>query len=534
MGTTAIEILQAIECSMQDGPKTKKNWPWERKAKPEVEVTDELVLSLSECDAAWILPRIYPLLWAGAASRYPALAQVFMQHATALPIDAWLHVDDVVRADYRYCYTKPHDALLADMGAHAAAALAALSHPSGHIREKAVPHAKQLPALLRSCLLLIRVNDWSQQVSKRAALHVMPALCELNAHERMLALPSVHRLLACWRHKEHAAIEVWMECLTNSFDDAAWIAAWSGCSGRKKRVYLDALKGRGNMPSEVIRHALMRSNDRAALMWFVRVVLPALDALDRQKYEAALDHARSVPVRREWLQYLVDTDPQKVIPKLKVALLDRSRSLRQFARFYLQRYEATDFQRYYAAKLEAEPDHEIALLGLAEVSPALAHEAALLRLDSPNHRVRKAALLSLKEDALIDLVGYLLEQAVSGLPGVAKAARLRLGEMKAGLGVVVLALRKEGWVAQPALLTFLLALSLSFQKWDALEFIMLHAGDEEQRLPVERALREWRQKENRSFVSLSAARKTKLLMRLEQSGFSAYIKESLKWNLERA
>jgi hypothetical protein len=223
-----------------------------------------------------------------------------------------------------------------------------------------------------------------------------------------------------------------------------------------------------------------------------------------------------------------------VVAELVEALTDRSRSLRHFARFHLARLSPMDFEAHYESALASPVVEPWALRGHAEVSPSAGHREALARLGSGSSSVRKAAIECLDSEILGSFLDHLLNELAAGHPGPAKAARKRLGEIIQLLGCNLAEDSSVFSKLTADVQAYLVRISPGFSKWQALDFLLVQAGDRGLSAMREEALRIWLRREGRSFVKLPAARKSKLLAILPQCRLPESLKERIRFLLERA
>lgn len=478
------------------------------------EVVEVACKELAGGNPAELLPVLAPFVWSGHQMIQRSVSAIFLELALKVPPRAWPRIDE----EFRIWGRLPRGEGC-DFDQDPAKIITGACHPVGFVRERAVKQFGLLPPLIASCLLLVRVNDWVLPIRERARNAFAPSLGLLNGDQKLGILPLIERLRHCGRHQPGPLAEQWKELLGGTLDEDEWLRAWQQCPQREKRNYVDLIKISGRLPNPLTQNAILRSNDRFALLWFIRDVLPRLDESQRLAADKLLSQSRAVPVRREWITSLIENSPGEAAERLKALLLDASASLRSFARFYLSRLESMDFTEHYSLLLK-DPRHEaVALSGLAEVAPALAHTEAIPRLQSPVPAIRKAAILALSEDSLSGLIDWLFEQAQTAMPGVAKAARKRLSQI-AALGPH-LTMHPEQFLAfRPSLQVFLVRLSPRFGKWDALEFLLRCSSMTSLQDVTYESLHRWNAKSNRSFIQLSSAKRAKLISLAEEATIS--------------
>jgi hypothetical protein len=271
-----------------------------------------------------------------------------------------------------------------------------------------------------------------------------------------------------------------------------------------------------------------------ALLWYLSGILPKLEGIERDEAASAISRSKAVPVRRAWLGHLIASRPEDAIPVLAEALTDRSRSLRHFARYYLERLAPRDFADHYRNALGNPGLEAVALRGLTEVAPSEGHQESVHRLSSSEPAVRKAAVESLDPDLLDDHLARLLELSCESVPGASTAARRRLVEVAPALGDYLLANRQLAADLPSHLQIQVTRLSPFFSKWQGLEFLLMSAMTTETRDEALEVVNVWRRREGRSFVSLKEAHKKRLFGLLIEADLPGDLSAGLQFTLRKA
>ena len=400
---------------------------------------DEAIRILASANPVEVIPEIASFCWRRPASLEMPLSELILALASRLPAGSWPRVDEEVRRRLGV-FGQQTDFPFADPGLIVLGA----SHPSGWVREKAVRLVDILPEEIAVRLLLIRINDWAKPVRHHTERLLSPMLGKLDPDQKMALVPLVDRLRHCGRHGNSKTVVAWRISLITPFDEEEWLKSWLRSEGQDRRVYLELLKQTGTIPGPAVRQALLKSNDRMALLWYLKDILPRLEENDRQEATEMISRSRAVPVRREWLGRLVEINRTKAVPLLMEALTDRSSSLRHFARFHLRRLTPLlDFAAHYRSALKNPSLEAIALRSLMDVSWVNAFQEAVHRLSSPDSKVRKAAVESLPSFQLAEHLERLLEIASEGEPCPSKSARRRLVEIAPELGAHLLATLRQ-------------------------------------------------------------------------------------------
>jgi len=484
---------------------------------------------LASANPAEAIPELASLCWRSPANLRTPLSGLIVTLAGRLPPSVWPRVDEEIRhrlTAFSHQTVLPFaDAGLIVLGA---------CHPSGWIRDKAVRLVGILPGETAVRLLLVRINDWAGPVRYRAELLLSPILAKLGPDQKMALVPLVDRLRYCGRHGNSETVKALRTSLVTPFDEDEWLKSWLRSDGQIRRIYLEVLKQTGTTPGPAVRRALMKSNDRMALLWYLREILPRLHGSDRHEATRMISRSRAVPVRREWLGRLVEFEPAGAVPLLMEALTDRSRSLRHFARFHLSRLAPIDFTAHYRSALDSTRIEAEALRGLTEVSPAEGCQEAVRRLSSPDSKVRKAAVESLPTDRLGEHLERLLEIAAGSESGPSKSARRRLVEIAPELGAHLVGNPQVMATSPDGLRLQFIRLAPFFRKWQGLEYLLLQLLHDEAREEKLEALRVWRVREGRSFIPLKDAARRRLLNLLEELDLDERLGEALRFTLERA
>ena len=490
---------------------------------------DEAIRILASADPTTALPELATFCWRRPVGLEKPLSDLVVTLARRMPAGAWPRVEMDIR--HRLMpFAHQRELPFADPGR----IVLATCHPSGWVREEAVHLVEVLPEEIATSLLLVRINDWARPVRHRAELLLSPMLAKLDPDQKMALVPLVDRLRYCGRYGNSKAVKAWRLSLITPFDENEWLKSWLQSDGQDRRIYLELLKQTGIVPGPSVRRALMRSNDRMALLWYLKEILPRLEGDDRSEATRMISRSRAVPVRREWLGHLVEIDPEKAVTLLMEALTDHSRSLRHFARFHLARMASIDFAAHYRSALASPGLEAVALRGLTEVSPTEGYHEAVLRLSSLDPKVCKAAVESLPSERLGEHLDRLLEIASDGMPGPSKSARRRLSEVAPELGAHLLA-EPEAFAAFPADLQLqFIRLAPFFSKWQGLEFLLSQMLDKELREEKLTALRIWQGREGRAYISLKQEPKRRFLNLLDELDLPERLAEVLRFTLQRA
>lgn len=505
-----------------------------RAKRPSDESLNEACAVLADADPLEVIPLIAPMVLHGKPHLQQLVAPLLMGLAArVLPAD-WPSLDESIR---RYS----HDGLpvvlengMARDPSLAARVLAALSHGNGRTRDRAISLSDALPPMLAACLVLVRVNDWVGAVREHAILTLPLMLAQLEPPEKVALAPLLARVRDAGRHRQPHLFGPWLIHLATHLDESAWITGWQQAGGKHRNIYLEILRSAGAGASPIIRDVLLHSNDRKGILFYLKEVMPNLDASQAVEAMAVIAKSRAVPLRRQYLQNRIEKDPVTALPYLLDTLTDRAKSLRQFARYYLSRLAPMDFTAHYCQALVDPVLETSALRGLAETTPALAHVEALKRFSSITPSLRKAAIECLADEWVSDHLPWLLLEAGCAVPAGAKAARKRISKIPRIVGAHLVSQGETALILPGDVRAFLIQLAPHFGKWDALEFLLVQAFHPSTSQAISGAVIEWQRRMSRSFVRLGTTRKTKLLAALDQASLSNSVQESIRTRINHA
>lgn len=450
---------------------------------------------------------------------HPLLEQCerkFIQALDSIPSEQWPRLDELV-SHLTHGHGETFDRTI--LWEHPALHAIHFCHHSGHVREQAVRSPDQLPVRIALELLFIRYNEWVENVCEAAKPKIEALLPRLKEAEKAAIAISLIRLGSRPRHKHRwghqrlngDSVATWLEAVVSTLDARTWAVSWKNSTSDDRKLHLKILEIQGATAPE-IRHLLLASNNQAAIFCYIRHIFPKLPPVDQHADLSSLTKCRIPAIRREKLMLdLAFLPPDDRIAHLEGYLFDKSSSMRNFARFHLQKLTPFDFTQCYHAALSDPVREPLALAGLREIYDERADKEALERIHSPNPLVRKAAIFAVSEDKLDSLMAFLIDSLDDPNPGIVKAARKRLAEIPLLLGIHL--------VKHPELLDkrsaqahrHIIKMAPNFQKWDALDFLFQHMKGRQNREHAEDGLRRWLATNDRRYTRLWEQRKSKLL-----------------------
>lgn len=346
-------------------------------------------------------------------------------------------------------------------------------HPSGHVREVALGRLGSRGASEAWPFLLLRLNDWVEQVRRVARVEAEAALARVP-----LPLLARHLPLLDWLERTGRAdhqpflarvqarlaepdaldfLEAHLSQLPRPARRRAWSLLWGGQPAGRARLLAHALE---DEDVTVRRWAAARAGE-----------LPEGEGL--QRVLSRMARSRTALVRREaWVLRMRRAPVEAALSlsgRLHGALLDPSRVVRDLAQRRLAR--DVDVAALYRAAVRAEQALPCALAGLGETGGAADAGLAALLLAHALPSVRREAVVALGRldaEGAARLLPGLLGDVSPRVSRAAAAALLRAGARlspdvlrrhllppgppHAAQGVLVLALAQPGWAGLPVLL----------------------------------------------------------------------------------
>jgi HEAT repeat protein len=308
-------------------------------------------------------------------------------------------------------------------------------HPNGYVREKALRRMVRIGETELSLrYLLLRLNDWVRQVREFAAVEVQ----DLISIEHALHWVPVLGLIDQLRHRTRVENSWLSERLTALFlrpdaraqlmsavmaDDRA-VARWA---------YSTAL----SLPaadSTAIAWLALKSPDSLVRLRAAACVRRWNDGPDREELLGKMTVDRFMPVRREALYAMLDapTEPRRAF--LVSSLLDRHRSMREAARYYLRQDteragESFDFRGFYLPALANDVTSAlaIAISGLGECGHPSDAVTLMHYVSDPRPSVAAAAVRAVATLDRGRRVSWFLGLLSDERPAVARVSSCALG-----------------------------------------------------------------------------------------------------------
>jgi HEAT repeat protein len=443
----------------------------------------------------------------------------------------WLDLVMRERSPYRWSYPSAWAELQPDQlhllqrfGRESIYALGMASlHFSGYVRNEALRKLTDAQDGTELPFLLLRLNDWVQEVRHTAHLLVRQRLMTKYAPFFVSHIALVNRLRLV-RRRQQAEIIGAIERLLRSKDcQEAVEGGLRSPDGHVKRAcYELAFESASFDQVPLIERALSEKDPTVRLCGAERIsVLPDATSLDYLLSRARDD--RFAPVRRKALQVFSERFPERARLWLEHALTDSHPSLRGYAQFQLGRGSDFDLRAFYRAVLgKSEPATLYAAIsGVGETGISSDAILVVAHLSHQVPRMRRAVLRTLARLNAQEFVDLFVEGLLDHAPSVSREAMRGLTKV---LHLVtgerlwrVFAAATEDHVRRNAL--FLVA---RLSKWESIGYLVeaLDSNAEDLRKLAESYLRRWYAQFNSSFTAPTKPQVERLTVAMQKSGAS--------------
>ncbi len=310
----------------------------------------------------------------------------------------------------------PEDILRSELHGLAGAIGVMTFHRYGRVREAALRLLLNEHSGIELAFLLIRLDDWVQQVRELAERGIIDRIHDSNADQFLRCLPLVLRLSYRVRFAHGDVLRSIFQLLRSANFRPSVLATLQSTDRHLRRAAFHFIIQSKSLASTEELEAILNSSDSALRTWAAREMLKRSDLQSLPSTVSRLEHDSFTPIRREALWACAERLPQQAIERLKYALLDSQVSMREGARFYLRNLARMDYAAFYAERLAEEDLHRLgaAIAGLGETG---AREQASKLVPFTQHessRIRRAAIRAiarLDDDAPLELLLTALSDA---------------------------------------------------------------------------------------------------------------------------
>lgn len=311
-------------------------------------------------------------------------------------------------------------------------------HQNGHVRELSLGALDLITDGSEIPYLLLRVTDWVASVSQKAKAALKKRLYPEYAGRFLASITLVDALR---QRKRGNGAELFQSIhnLAAQAQLSDFLRELESPNQRARRLCFYMGLGT-NLAAriEIIKRSLRNSDHLVRRM----ALLSSIAHLSKEELSPIFQSALADPFpsnRIETLRLVLSQYPESAEDELKKALLDRSPSVRAFARFHLKELKPNyDFAQFYREHLNNPKQQEViaSLASLAEIGHKTDYETIEFFLKHQNDQIAKAAIGALvtldKERSINHLFDLLLHESSSissaARKGLAKCCRYLQGE----------------------------------------------------------------------------------------------------------
>jgi hypothetical protein len=447
----------------------------------------------------------------GEVAAVPALVGFTLEHGernaasralrrllSDLPCDAHLDLEHWAR-DLGEWRTPLGRTAMADVGRLEDAGLLGLltSHGSGYVREAALRKLVRVDPDFAWPFLLLRINDWVAPIRARALEFAESQLPRLPQEKLVKYLPLVERLKHVGRAEPSGLLRQFDARLATPEGLAALESGLAILPLRSRRAAYVRLLAQPEVSAPFLLRALAENDPPVSLAAAARS-WEVLQGAELEPFVQSLERSRLPTVRREAYVAYANRLPAIADTKLRVALLDPSEAVRDFARVRLQGLNLATFYRESLAAATLRPG---ALLGLGEVGNKDDVERLRPFFKDARPRIRRAALRAAVLLDVRSIAPELRDAFGESSPALTRVAAAGLALIGETIDLEWLA----GWLDPERARHHVRAatqLVLSLNPWDALALIVRCAGKPDPFLSrwVQTSLRSWLIEYNRRFA----------------------------------
>jgi len=378
--------------------------------------------------------------------------------------------------------------------------------PSGFLREAAVTALARSSSGAALPFLLLRGNDWVGAVRAHAKQALFARLEKDYITTWLDSLELVQWLGSTGRADHKDLLAAVHELISREATNDQLLHVLQRGHLRTRRYVADLLLASpGKLPLEQFK-LLATDRDPLIRMRLPRASSSILSNDELQHYLEAASADRSVMVREEALKALANISWSLAKQRLWENVSHPSRGIRGTARYLISRNEAhQDFAAYYRSRLEEESKRDLygLLMGLGETGSPEDVAIAESFLHHPLPRMRKAAVLAVSSLSKSGRTHIYYKAIHDQAPTVQKAARAALLKELGELNVWDLHVH----YAQGGELTRrnLVYVARQLPKWKSIEALLKFAKtpESDDSEAIHAALKEWVQKSNSRFISIS-------------------------------
>jgi HEAT repeat protein len=284
---------------------------------------------------------------------------------------------------------KPHDVqrLARLTGDAESTGVILAAHPSGWVRQAALPLLDESSTPLALGMLVLRANDWVDAIRQDAQSRLVQRVAVADADPLLAVLPAVERL-ARVNSRSTAFARDLLRAVTDRLTAAVLAQGLQDPDRSVRRSCARLLVIRGVTPPEVVDLALRQDDPETT--WVLAAA--AVGSVGSSPLCRRLLAARTPRLRRLALACLIERGGQPADDAARQALADRDGHVRKQAQEHVAA-SGGDLRAFYGGLLPAKP--AVAILGLAETGEEADVERILSYASNPTPGVRAAVAVAI-------------------------------------------------------------------------------------------------------------------------------------------
>ena len=392
-------------------------------------------------------------------------------------------------------------------------------HPNGYFREKALNILMEMNKGCEMPYLLLRMNDWVHSISYLAKKAVIERLNIQNINVIVDNLPLIMRLENC-SHNEHKDIlDITISLLKQKEAEEALKYGISSKDINVRKYCYEIIVQNAIWDTTAILNCLIKELNPQIRLRTLRNTEKRIDPEIFKSYAVFLLRDKYAPVRSFALEIYNRFYPSESHTVLEKAILDENISIRETARFLMSKECTYDFADIYRNILSENNACIGAILGLGETGSNEDAVYVVPFLDDVRVKVVRATVKSLSKLDFEEVKSTLIDMLADPRPGVSKEVRRILkGKINALDAERIYEIYKSSSLNHIKKNAAILLFSLS--KWDAIKYILELNSDTDEDIDsiAKSALKRWKLKFNRSFISPTIQQKLAVERTLEKYG----------------
>jgi len=301
-------------------------------------------------------------------------------------------------------------------------------HASGYVREEAIKRLDRISTGIELPFLLIRLNDWVENVRRTAQRAIVARITPRYARSLVTNLALVTRLEKTGRDDHRQTIEAIKNLIKSPDCRTALLEGLTSSDRLVRRLCFNLAMDAPGADLESILQQALGDQDTVIRLAAARKVSKTLEAEALHNLLSQMKRDRFMPVRREALRAAVERFPEQAVVELRAALLDSHVSMREEARYHLQKIAPIDMASFYqhALKTADEKNLSSAISGLGESGSASNGERLLPYVSHGAAKVRKAAIRALAKLNGNAYISSFMDALMDEMPGVSREAQKAL------------------------------------------------------------------------------------------------------------